>query len=60
MVTNIEMPVHHSFARSRVENIVIVSESVAEDLHVSIHCRPQELGPFCGTLWRILHLDLHL
>ena len=42
MVTNIERPVHHCFARS-AENIVIVSESVAEDPNVSIARRSQEL-----------------
>ena len=59
MVTNIERPVHHRFARY-AENIAIVSESVAEDPNVSIPRRPQELGLSYGTLWRILHLDLHL
>ena len=43
VVTNIERPVHHRFAYF-AENIVIVSESVAEDLNVSIPRRPQELG----------------
>ena len=59
MVTNIERPVYHRFARS-AENIAIVSESVAEDPNVSIPRRSQELGLSYGTLWRILHLDLHL
>ena len=35
MVTNIERPVHHLYARS-TKNIAIVSESVAEDLKMSI------------------------
>ena len=35
VVTNIERPVHHRFARS-AENIAIISESVAEDPNVSI------------------------
>ena len=35
VVTNIERPVHHCFARF-AENIAIVSESVAEDPKVSI------------------------
>ena len=43
---------HYRFFRS-AENIAIVSESVAKNPNVSIHCRSQELG-------RILHLDLHL
>ena len=59
VVTNIERPVHHRFARS-AENIAIVSESVAEDPNVSIPRRSQELGLSYGTLWRILHLDLYL
>ena len=56
VVTNIERPVHHPFARSAE----IVSESVVEDPTVSIPRHSQELGLFYGTLWRILHLDLHL
>ena len=59
VVTNIERPVHHRFARSAV-NIAIVGESAAEEPNVSIPRCPQELGPSYGTLWRILHLDLHL
>ena len=59
VVTNIERAVHHHFARS-AENIAIVSESVANDPNVSILRRPQELELSYGTLWRILHLDLHL
>ena len=35
VVTNIERPVHHRFARSS-ENISIVSESITEDPNVSI------------------------
>ena len=38
VVTNIERPVHHRFACS-AENIVIVSESVAKDQNVSISRR---------------------
>ena len=49
----------HRFVRS-VENIAIVSKSVAEYPNVSILCRSQELGVSNGTLWYILHLDLHL
>ena len=62
VVTNIETPVHHRIARSyrSAENIAIVSESVAEESNVSIPSRPQELGLSYGTLWHILHLDLHL
>ena len=51
---------HHCFARFARKNIAIVSESVAEDPNMSIPRRPQELGLSCGTLWRFLHLDLHL
>ena len=43
MVTNIEMPVHHRFARS-AENIAIVSECVAEDPNDPISLRSQKLG----------------
>ena len=50
---------HHRFARS-AENIAARSESVAKDPNVSIPRRSQELGLSYGTLWRILHLDLHL
>ena len=56
---NIERSVHHRFARS-AENITIVSESETKNLNVLIPCRPQELGLSYGTLWIILHLDLHL
>ena len=54
VVTNIERPVDHRFARS-TENIAIVSESIDENPNVSIPHRSQELGLFYGTLWRILH-----
>ena len=47
------------FARS-VKNIAIVGDSVAEDSNVSIPLRSQELELSYGTLWSILHLDLHL
>ena len=50
VVTNIERPVRHRFVRS-AENIVIVSESVAEGPNVSIPCHSQDLGLFYGTLW---------
>ena len=56
VVTNIEGPVHHRFARS-AKNISIVSESVAEDPNVSI---PRRLGLSWGTLWCIFPLDIHL
>ena len=59
MVTNIERPVHHRFARS-TEDIVIVSESAAEDPNAPVPRRSQELGLSYGTLQRIFHLDLHL
>ena len=59
VVTNIEKPVHHRFARS-VQNIAIVSEIVAEDLNVLIPCRSQNLRQFYGTLSHIVHLDLYL
>ena len=44
-----------------VANIAIVSKSVAKDPNVLIPYRAQELEllSYC-TLWRILHLDLHL
>ena len=42
VVTNIEMPVYHRFARSS-ENIAIVSANVGEDPNVSISRRSQEL-----------------
>ena len=57
VVTNIERPAHHRFTLF-AENIAIVSESVVEN--PSILRRSQELGLSYGTLWRILHLDLHL
>ena len=44
VVTNIERPMHHCFARS-TENIAVVSETVAEHTNVSIPRRFQELGP---------------
>ena len=59
MVTNIERAVHHRFTRF-AENIGNVSESVADDPNVLILRRSQELVLFYGTLWRSLHLDLHL
>ena len=43
VVTNIERPVHHRFARS-AENIGIVSKSVVEDVNVPIPRHSQELG----------------
>ena len=58
VVTNIERPVHHRFTRS-IENIAIVSESVAEYINVSILRRSQGLGLPYGTLRHILHLYLH-
>ena len=42
--TDSQRPVHHRFARS-LENITIVSKSIAEDPNVSISCRSQEFGP---------------
>ena len=59
VVTNIEKPVHHRFARP-AEYITILSESVAEDPNVLIPRRCQELGLSYDTLWRLLHSDLHL
>ena len=59
MVTDIERPVHHRSARS-AENIAVVSKIVAEETNVSIACRSQELGMSYGSLWCIMHLDLHL
>ena len=49
VITNIERPVHHRFARS-AENVTVVSESVAENQNVSIPRRFQELRLFYGTL----------
>ena len=52
MITNIKTPVHHLFARyaHSAKNIAILSESVAEDLNVSIPRRSRELGLSYGTL----------
>lgn len=58
-VTDVLRPIHHRNARS-TENIAAVSESVEEDPNLSIPRRAQHLGLSYGTLWRILHLDLHL
>ena len=58
-VTDIARRVHHRLDRA-AENIAAVSQSVAEDPNVSLPRRCQELGQSYGTLWRILHLDLHL
>ena len=38
----------------------MLSQSVAKDPNEPIPHRPQELGLPYGTLWHILHLDLHL
>ena len=53
VITNIEKPVHHRFARS-TENIAIVSANVAKDRNVSIPRRSPKLrlstahyGVFC-------------
>ena len=59
VVTSIERLVHYCFASS-AENIAIVSGSVAEDPNVSIPRCAQESELSNGTLWHILHLDLHL
>ena len=59
VVRNIKGPADYCFAPS-AENIAIVSKSAAKDSNVSIPRRHQELGLPYGTLWRILHLDLHL
>ena len=59
LITNIERPAHHRFARS-AKNFAIVSESVAEVPNMLIPRRSNELGLSYGTLWRILHLNLHL
>lgn len=42
------------------ENIAAVSESVENEPTTSISRRSQELGISYGSLWRILHKDLHL
>ena len=52
-------PVRHRGVRS-VENIAAVSESVAEYPELLIRRRSQLLGFSDGSLWRILHQDLHL
>ena len=59
VITNMERPVHYCFA-CFAENIAIVSESVAKDPNVSVARRSLELGLSHDTLWRILHLDVHL
>ena len=58
-VTDATTPAHHRKARS-MENIAAVSASVEEDPNLSIPRRSQQLGLSYGSLWRILHLDLHL
>ena len=60
VVTNIESPMHHCFARSAENIAAVVSENVAEDPNLSIPHRSQELGLSYCTLWRIVHLNLHL
>ncbi|XP_054015352.1 uncharacterized protein LOC128896174, partial [Hylaeus anthracinus] len=42
------------------ENIPAVRKSVANDPSTSIPRRSQELSIFYGSLWQILHEDLHL
>ena len=59
VVTNVERPVQHRFAHS-AENISVINEYVNEDPNVSNPSRSQELGLAYGTLWRTLHLYLHL
>lgn len=58
-VADIHRPTHHRNVRSH-ENIAAVAESVEEDPTTSINRRSQQLGLSYGSLWRILHLDLHL
>lgn len=58
-VADIFKPTHYRIARS-LENIVVVAESLDEDPTTSINRRSQQLGQSYGSLWRILHLDLHL
>lgn len=58
-VVDIVTPVHHRNVRS-TENIAAVAASVEEDPNVSIPRRAQQLGLSNTSLWRILHLDLHL
>ena len=41
-------------------NVFNVSENVADDPNMSIPRHSQELGLPYSTLWRSLHLDLHL
>ena len=52
VVTYIERSVHKYFAHS-AEDIVIVSESAAENPSELIPRHSQELGLFYGTLWRM-------
>ena len=59
VIINIERPVHHHCFACSAKNSAIVSESVAEDWNVLISHSSQKLGLSYGTLWRILHLDLH-
>ena len=58
-VADIVRPVHHRNVRS-AENIAAVAASVEDDPNVSIPRRAQQLGLSNTSLWRILHLDLHL
>lgn len=58
-VENIKPPGRPRNVRTS-ENIAIVSESVVSEPTMSIPRRSQELDISSTSLWRILHLDLHL
>lgn len=58
-VCDVVRRLHHRNARTP-ENIGAVGASVDDDPNLSIPRRAQVLGLTYGTLWRILHLDLHL
>lgn len=52
-------PMHHRDPRA-AKNIAAVSKRVAEYLVMSIRRRSQHLQISYVSLWRILHLNLHL
>lgn len=52
-------PVHHFNARS-IENIAAISARVAQNSNLSLPPHSQQFGLSYSSLWRILHLDLHL
>jgi len=58
-VDNVKPPERERTVRT-VENIAAVRESVSNELSLSIPRRSQQLNISRTSLWRILHLDLHL